>query len=136
MFLAQADAQDQPSSPDTNLFDLEVSLDASFSPREFSMLITIRPECPFNMSTATEGVERSISGVLHWQDGKLLLDLASVEPGWSGTVKGLKLQLDNPSSGGGFGSGVSYLQIIRVQRHKPRLPAANLPNQPIQPTPR
>src|SRR5579872_3698309 len=108
LFLARAGAQDHPSSADTNLFDLEVSLDASSSPREFSMLIAIRPEYPFDMSTATEGVERKISGMLHWRDGKFLLDLTSVEPGWSSTVKGLELGLDKPVVGGGFGSGVSY----------------------------
>src|SRR5689334_13194976 len=96
LYLAQADAQDPQSSTDTNFSDLEVSLDKSFIPGELSMLVTIRPECPFNLSTTTAGVERKISGVLHWRDGKFLLDFTSVEPGWSDTAKGLELKLDKP----------------------------------------
>jgi len=136
LFLAQADAQDQGSLTDTNFFDLEVSLDASFIPGELSMLITVRPEYPFNLSTATAGVERGISGVLHWRHGKVLLDLTAVGPGWSSAAKGLELELDKPIVGGGYGSGVSYLSVIRVQRHKSRLPPTNLPNKPMQPSPR
>jgi hypothetical protein len=106
------------------------------------MLITLQPEYQFKVSTTTEGLERGISGVLHCRQGKFLLDLTIVDSGVSDTIKGLKLELDKPTAGGGYGSGLSYLRVIRIQRHKsrvaslPELTALSLPNKPMLTTPR
>src|SRR5215472_3952293 len=94
------------SSPETNSFDLEVTLDSPFIAGEFSMLATIRVDEPFKLSATTEGQQKEISGVLHRTHGKFLLDLTVVEPGISGTSRGLELQLGKPTAGGPVASFV------------------------------
>jgi len=137
LVLAVGHAQGQAaSSPVTNSFDLEVTLDSPFSTGEFSMLTTIRADEPFRLSATTEGQQREISGVLHCRHGKFLLDLTVVEPGVSGTSSGLELQLGKPT-GEGLVASFVFLHIIKLQSHQSRVESLPpLPNQLLQPTTR
>lgn len=126
-------AQGRPSSTETKWFDLEVSLDSA--PAEFTMLVTVRPEHSFRLNTTDEGMERGMSGMLHYQHGRFTVDLAVREPGMSDNVTGLELQLGKPIAEGGY-SSVTYLRVIKLVRHESRLlsiPPPSLPNKLTQP---
>ena len=131
--LAPAYAGEQRVSTETNWFDLEVSLDSA--PAEFTMLVTIRPEHSFRLNTTAEGMERGMSGMLHYRHGKFTVDLEVREPGMSDNVTGLELQLGKPTAEGGY-SSLTYLRVIKLVRHESRLlsiPPPSLPNKLAQP---
>jgi hypothetical protein len=100
--------------------------------REFSVRIAICIEESFKLIATTGERQAEISGLLHFRQGKFLLDFTLVEAGIGKmSSSGLILELDKPVGFSRIATIVHTRIFVKLQRHESRfasLAPTDLPN--------
>jgi hypothetical protein len=114
----ECSALGQPrKSSATNSYDLDVTV-SHIGSRELRMLITIGTEEPFKLSATSGRQQAEITGVLHFKEGKFLLDFTLVDPGGTTAASGYPLELGKLVGYKNYGSILFRHVTFKLERHK------------------